>query len=191
MHFSRPYNQTIPLPHPRVWRNWPADRRRWLGTNLEDLGEGLMRVIASCLVWMLLVPFVSAAALPGQDQNSAGQGGVVSSAQSVPAPQPETFPNSPGSARSQAAENNPQFTGQQPGSREQQTQEPVGTAAAGSVETTGVAASKPAGAAIAPAKQRRTRALLIKVGALVGASVAVGTVVALSSASPSRPPGAR
>src|SRR5579864_682529 len=136
MHFSRPYNQTIPLPHPRVWRNWPADRRRWLGTNLEDLGEGLMRVIAGCLIWLLLVPFVSAAALPGQDQNSAGQGGVVSStqAQSALPSQPETFPNSPGSVRSQIAENNPPFSGQQSAPKEQQAQEPVGTAAAESVE---------------------------------------------------------
>jgi hypothetical protein len=51
----------------------------------------------------------------------------------------------------------------------------------------GVAASRPAGAAIAPAKQKRARTLLIKVGIVVGVAVAVGTVVALSNASPSRP----
>jgi len=161
-----------------------------------------MRAIAGCLVLLLLVPFVSAVGLPGQD----GQAGVVSSAQ-VQAPNPnsvapsasattepshpEAFPNSPGSVLSQTAENKPPFGAQQPASRQQQAQEPVGTAAAESVETTGVAASKPAGAAIAPAKQKRTRSLLIKVSALVGASVAVGTVVALANASPSRPPGAR
>ena len=71
------------------------------------------------------------------------------------------------------------------------TQKPVGTAAAERPVTTGVAASSAAGAAIAPAKQRRARMLLIKVGAIVGAGVAVGTVAALSSASPSRPPGSR
>jgi hypothetical protein len=158
-----------------------------------------MRSIAGCLVLLLLVPFVSASALPLQDQNSVAQAGPVSSAQSPDAnnekakiepSQPENLPNSPGSVRSQVAENNSPFSGQQSSSKEQ-TQEPAGTAAAESVETTGVAASKPAGAAIAPAKQRRTRSILIKVGALVGAGVAVGTVVALSSASPSRPPGAR
>jgi hypothetical protein len=166
-------------------------------------GAGLIRQIAGCLVFSLFAPFVSAAAFPIQDQ-SAGPAGAVSSAaaqspssNSLPqkanteSSQPETFPNSPGSVRSQLAENNLPFSGQQSTSTGQQAQEPVGTAAAESVETTGVAASKPAGAAIAPAKQRRTRSLLIKVGALVGASVAVGTVVALSSASPSRPPGAR
>ena len=71
------------------------------------------------------------------------------------------------------------------------TQKPVGTAAAETTSTTGVAASNPAGAAIAPAKQKRTRVFLIKVGALVGAGVAVGTVAALASASPSKPPGSR
>jgi len=160
-----------------------------------------MRSIAGCLVLLLLVPFVSASALPLQDQNSGAQAGPVSSVQAqspdandqkakVEPSQPENLPNSPGSVRSQVAENNSPFSGQQSSSKEQ-TQEPAGTAAAESVETTGVAASKPAGAAIAPAKQRRTRSILIKVGALVGAGVAVGTVVALSSASPSRPPGAR
>ena len=70
-------------------------------------------------------------------------------------------------------------------------QKPVGTAAAEKPVTTGVAASNPSGEAVAPGKQRRTRTLLIKVGAIVGAGVAVGTVAALSSASPSRPPGSR
>jgi hypothetical protein len=70
-------------------------------------------------------------------------------------------------------------------------QKPAGTAAAPAPKITGVAASKPAGAAYAPAKQRRVRMLLIKVGAVVAAGAAVGAVVALSQASPSRPPGAR
>jgi hypothetical protein len=161
----------------------------------------MLRQIAGCLVLSLVAPFASAAAFPLQNQSSADPAETVASAQaqtsnssSLPPKadsQPETFPNSPGSVRSQVAENNPPFGGQQSSSKEQQNQEPVGTAAAESVEATGVAASKPAGAAIAPAKQRRTRSLLIKVGAIVGAGVAVGTVAALASASPSRPPGAR
>jgi hypothetical protein len=65
----------------------------------------------------------------------------------------------------------------------------VGTAVAETPTTTGVAASNPAGAAIAPAKQRRVRVLLIKVGAIAGVGVALGTVAALSAGSPSRPPG--
>jgi hypothetical protein len=64
---------------------------------------------------------------------------------------------------------------------------PVGTAAARAEPVTGVAATRPVGAAIAPAKQRRARAILIRVGVVVGAAVAVGTVVALSRTSPSKP----
>jgi hypothetical protein len=40
---------------------------------------------------------------------------------------------------------------------------------------------------MAPAKQRRTRTILIRVGLIAGAAVAIGTVVALSKTSPSRP----
>lgn len=69
------------------------------------------------------------------------------------------------------------------------SQKPVGTAAAEVPPPGGVAVSNSAGAAIAPAKQRRVRTLVIEVAAVVGAAVAVGTVVALSKASPSRPPG--
>jgi hypothetical protein len=54
----------------------------------------------------------------------------------------------------------------------------------------GVAASQPAGVAIAPAKQRRVRLIVIRVGAILGAGAAVGTVVALTQATPSKPPGA-
>jgi hypothetical protein len=70
------------------------------------------------------------------------------------------------------------------------TQRPVGTAAAEANTVTGVSASQPSGVAIAPAKQRRARTLMIRVGALVGAGVAVGTVVALTAATSSKPPGA-
>lgn len=68
---------------------------------------------------------------------------------------------------------------------------PVGTAVAPGVPVTGVAAFSPAGAAIAPAKQHRTRTILISVGIVLGTAAAVGTVVALANASPSRPSGAR
>jgi hypothetical protein len=142
--------------------------------------------IACCLAVSLLVPFVSASAMQDQSDDTASQ----TTAQNPSSPS-AGFPNSPGATRSQVAENTSPFGGQQSLSTQQQDQEPVGTAAAGGVESTGVAASKPAGAAIAPAKQRRTRSFLIKVSAIVGAGVAIGTVAALSSASPSRPPGAR
>jgi hypothetical protein len=69
--------------------------------------------------------------------------------------------------------------------------EPTGTAAAQAGKVSGSAASRPAGAAIAPAKQRQVRSMLIKMGVIAGAGVALGTVAALSQASPSKPPGAR
>jgi cytoskeletal protein RodZ len=72
-----------------------------------------------------------------------------------------------------------------------QSQTPVGTAAAGPVPASGVAAAQPTGVAIAPAKQHRVRTIVLRVGAIIGAGVAVGSVVALTEATPSRPPGAR
>ena len=69
-------------------------------------------------------------------------------------------------------------------------QKPLGTAAAGVVSTSGVAASRPEGAALAPARQRRVRLLIIKLGVVAAAGVALGTTLALTAASPGRPPGA-
>lgn len=63
---------------------------------------------------------------------------------------------------------------------------PGGTAVA-PYEKPGVAASRPAGAAIAPAKQRRVRSFTIRIAILAGAAVAVGVVAAASLGSPSRP----
>lgn len=69
-------------------------------------------------------------------------------------------------------------------------QQPEGTAAARAARTIGGPASKPAGSAIAPAKQRQVRSLLIKLGAIAGAGAALGTVYALTRGTPSKPPGA-
>ncbi len=66
----------------------------------------------------------------------------------------------------------------------------VGTAVAEAPPSSGIAASQPAGVAIAPAKQRRVRTIVLRMGAIVGAGVAVGSVVALTAATSSKPPGA-
>jgi hypothetical protein len=66
--------------------------------------------------------------------------------------------------------------------------QPTGTAAAEVGRPVGTVASTPAGAAIAPPKQRQVRSFLIKVGVIAGAGVALGTVAALSAASPARVP---
>jgi len=106
------------------------------------------------------------------------------------ATQPEKVtPDSPKPDRPQAGNQNGQPGTPQSGSEQEQSgaPKPVGTAAAPYEKTTGVAASRPAGAVIAPAKQRRARTILIRFAVVVGAAVAIGTVVALSHASPSRP----
>jgi len=92
----------------------------------------------------------------------------------------ETVPQEP-STQNQAP--------QRPDQSQPTAQTPQGAAAAKVQATTGTAASKPAGAALAPPKQRRVRSFLIKFGAIAGAGVALGTVYALSAASPSKPPG--
>ena len=157
----------------------------------------LRRQISGCFLLALTTAFIAGAASAQQAINSRSSAETSSQAQAPTAP----LPDSPGSVRLQIIADNQLASAQQPAPQPQQnntqpqagtqqqtgTQQPVGTAASESVKATGVAASQPAGAAIAPAKQRRTRSILIKVGALVGAGVAIGTVVGLSAASPSRP----
>lgn len=102
----------------------------------------------------------------------------------------QSLPDDPG-AETQSNGTTPQnqTQGQKPPS--QPAQAPAGTGAAEAGPTAGGAGSKPAGMAIAPAKQHQVRSFLIKLGAIVGGAVAIGTVYALSRSSPSRPPGAK
>jgi hypothetical protein len=108
-------------------------------------------------------------------------------AQNSPAGQstlpPVELPDNPGHNSPSAPANTP--AQQQPPLATQ----PSGTAAAPSAEVSGGAASKPAGVALAPPKQRQIRSLLIKLGFLAGAGVALGTVIGLSAASPGHVPG--
>ena len=97
----------------------------------------------------------------------------------------QTLPDAPSATQSSSKDT------QQQDVAPQQTETPAGTAAAKAGNVKGGPASKPAGAAIAPAKQRQTRSLLIKIGLLAGAGVALGMVFALSKGSPSRPPGSQ
>jgi outer membrane biosynthesis protein TonB len=98
------------------------------------------------------------------------------------------LPDSPGAAKPQPEQEKvTPAVAQQP----VRSAQPTGTAAAQAGKLSGNAASRPAGAAIAPAKQRQVRSFLIKMGVIAGAGVAIGTVAALSKGSPSRPPGTR
>lgn len=83
----------------------------------------------------------------------------------------------------------PQPQSQQTAQEQTQTQTPTGAAGAPGVNPKGSPAAQPAGAAVAPVKQHGHRSLLIKVGLIAGGAIAIGTVVALSERSPTRPPG--
>lgn len=121
----------------------------------------LQRLLAGALAAFLAVPLAQAATDP---LPSAPQPASQTQSQSAP----------PAPADSQNTQS-------------QQNQQPVGTAAAPAIKPEGVAVSRPAGAAIAPAKQRRIHQWAIRVGLLVGAGIAIGTVAALSLGSPARP----
>jgi hypothetical protein len=117
----------------------------------------------------------SPGSLREQQQDSANQQNGSAPSQAQPAASPQA--NTPGSQSGDPQAN-------------QKLQRPVGTAAAEAPRVSGITAAEPAGIAIAPAKQHRVRTLVIKVGAIVGAGAAVGTVIALTQATPSKPPGA-
>jgi cytoskeletal protein RodZ len=115
-------------------------------------------------------------------QAPSGQQQEPSADQNTTVP-PVELPESPGSSKSSTT---PAATPQT--TAPQQPPQPSGTAAAPAVQVSGGAASKPAGVAIAPPKQRQVRSWLIRFGFLAGAGAAIGTVVALSAASPGRVP---
>ncbi len=87
-------------------------------------------------------------------------------------------------ANQQPEESDQNNVQQQPGS-----QAPLGTAAAEKAVTVGGAASRPAGTAIAPTKQRQKRSLAMKIGAAVAGGVALGTVYGLSRKTSPTPSG--
>ena len=101
-----------------------------------------------------------------------------------PGQQPTTADDSVASLEQGQSESNPAPAQITP------LQEPVGTAAAEASNVTAISASQPAGVAIAPAKQHRVRTIILKTGAIIGAGVAVGAIVALTAATSPKPPGA-
>jgi hypothetical protein len=129
------------------------------------------------------------------DQPQTGAPQPAPSGTSVNPSQPPLAPVTtyPGASDAQPQNQAPSASGDQaqtpsaPQPKPQPSQ-PVGAATAEKVPTAGGAAAKPAGAAIAPAKQHQTRSLLIKIGAIAAAGAAIGTVYALSRSSPSVPP---
>jgi len=135
-------------------------------------------------VLILLLTGPAIAQEPGQRQPSALPAPAIAS-QSAEA----ALPDSPQPAGAQAPEQPGPAAAQQtsPAQQPDQSHRPVGTAAAPYERTMGIAASRPAGAAIAPAKQRRVRTIFISLAVVGGAAIAVGSVAALSHGSPARP----
>jgi hypothetical protein len=124
-----------------------------------------------------------------QPQQQTSPGTSVNPSQAPLAPV-TTYPDASGAQQEQTPNAEPQTTTIPEGPKPKPQTEPVGAATAESVPTTGGAAAKPAGIAIAPAKQHQTRSLLLKIGAVAAAGAALGTIFALSHSTSSTPPGA-
>lgn len=179
----------------RIWQDLIG--RRLYATTDARFGDPMTlpfwlvrKQIAGCLAMLLASPFAAAAPTPfpqplSEPQSpSSAQAPTSNTVQSNPA-QTGAKESAPAQSASQSEASDSAQTnaGQQP----KQSPQPVGTAAAPAEKPLGVAASRPAGAVIAPAKQRRARSIFIKVGVVVGACVALGTVAALSRSSSSTP----
>jgi hypothetical protein len=149
----------------------------------------LGRAVAVSLVW--IVSGTMEPLLVAQQSAPSTQAPPATGAQSNDSGQytpPVELPDNPGRGQSPQDESAAPPPAQS-SPTQTTTKQPSGTAVAPPVQISGGAASKPAGVAIAPPKQRQVRSLLIKLGVLAGAGVAIGTVVGLSAASPSRVPG--
>lgn len=166
---------------------------------MRNSNRKIQSCIAGLVVILLSLPLEQMAAAVQQQETPAPASQVApTQQQSATAPQDlSQDPNAgagkrtpPPTASKTANSGTSAVTLPQSTNQEEQQNEPakpVGTAAAPYETTTGVAASRPAGAVIAPAKQRRVRTFLIRMGIVIGAAAAVGTVAALSHASPSHP----
>jgi cytoskeletal protein RodZ len=131
---------------------------------------------------------ISGAGTAASAQESGTQNQSAAASPSNSSATPVELPDSPGKVNA-GSSSAPQGNSTASSAQTAQSSQPTGTAVAPPVQVSGGAASKPAGVAIAPPKQRRTRSLLIKFGFIVGAGAALGTVAALSAASPGHVPG--
>lgn len=170
---------------------------------MKNLSCSFKVTLACCLVMLQVMPFAEAvAASPTKasiDPSTNRYSLSVNQPQYLDSPPGKVnttssestvdYPENPQPISSLQADQNAQSNASPSGSQQAQQDDnkmPVGTAAAPYQKTTGVAASRPAGAVIAPAKQHHARSIMIRVGVIAGAAVAIGTVALLSGASPSR-----
>ena len=152
--------------------------------------SGVSRLTARCLIVLITL------GLDGVVQAQQATPNTVAASRAVPpgteAEARESSSTQPSAAYPDApvAQNTPADAAPQSEPQPGGESKPLGTAAAPFTRPTGVTGSRPAGAVIAPAKQRRARAILISVGVIAAAGIAIGTVAGLSKGSPSRPLGA-
>jgi hypothetical protein len=138
------------------------------------------------------MPLLASPQQSGQTQSTPSSSDQSSSGQSVVAQPSSAEGNNKAQEADDPLPDAPQAQSTQPQSaqtQQQSAQTPSGAAGAKAANVKGAPVAQPVGAAVAPARQRGHRALLIKIGLLAGAGIAVGTVVALSEKSPTRPPG--
>jgi hypothetical protein len=138
---------------------------------------------------MVAAQMSEVALLQAQQQQPATQQQQAATQQAASAQAGDQQTGKPGADLPQAPDPAAQqaFASSSQDGQPQDVQKPVGTAAGPYTRPSGVAGSRPAGAAIAPSKQKRKKSLAIRVGLIVGGAVAVGTVAGLSMASSSRP----
>ena len=164
--------------------------------------ERLLRQISWCLMVSTLLFLGDAGAVQAQQSQNptpaqngaAAQSSRPSGDTANPAVMENeaaaTYPDAPVAQNSQsppAPQNGQSSSSQAPADDQNKDVRPLGTAAAPYTRPSGVTGSRPAGAVIAPGKQRRAHVILISVALVAGAAIAVGTVAALSHGTPSRP----
>jgi hypothetical protein len=138
---------------------------------------------SAALLSLLLVPAAQAVPAPRQTAAASSQAQETQTAEAQP--HVSALPDAP--SPQEPSQNSEQNNSQASSKQQNSSTSPVGTAAAPAEEPVGAAGSRPAGAVIAPAKQRRVHTFLISAAIIAGAGIAIGTVVALSHASPSQP----
>jgi len=139
-----------------------------------------------------VAPVESGAGSPGSDADLARQrrsraGAHPDNPGVNPAGGQNAIPQSAAEPTSRTSPQWPQLSA--PGDREeaQKLQPALGTAVAPAPAVLPTAAAEPSGTAVAPAKQRRVRKIVLKVGVLVAAGAALSAVLILSETTASKP----
>jgi hypothetical protein len=162
-------------------------------------GAAMNPAIRNCLRFLSIALLVCTFAIsstmpllanpPQSSQSQSGQSTMQSEAGQTNAGGNPSNTSSTSTANEKPEDSLPEAPQVQNEQTQQQTNAPTGAAGAKRAPVKGTPAAQPAGAAVAPVKQRGHRSLLIKLGLIAGAAIAVGAAIALSEKSPSRPPG--